>query len=401
MIDLGSYSRPEPGSEGFKQALTYFSALLGLEEALELLKALEKPPSKYFLRVNTLLAEPEEVVKQIESLGFKADVYGAELPEAVYIEVEEQELRDAEAQGLKVVVVDRFAAESVMMGADLYLPGIKRIEKVAKGDLVAIRAEDGSLAGIGVTVIDSYDALRKRRGLAVKVLKTKFKVPSLRSTKLYQLGLIYPQSLPSMKAVRALEPRPGWRLIDLTAAPGGKVSHAYQLMKGEGVVIAVDRSKRKVQELKETLERLRIKNVIVLQRDSRYLDLELPQESFNAVIVDPPCSALGVRPKLKVDFDKKAVESYANYQRQFLKVAANLVRRGGRVLYSTCTLTKEENEDVVSYAERELRFTVAEHRWLQGSPSLLEGRGAVYARRFYPHLHDTPGFFYVVLEKQG
>ncbi len=381
------------------EALKYLSALLGSEEALTLLEALTRPPSKYFVRVNTLLTQPSQVLSSLNAMGLKAEVYGDEIPEAVYVEVEEQELHADEAKDLKDVVVDRYAAESVMMGADVYAPGVKRTCKVRKGEVVAVRAEDGTLVAIGVVAEGFAEALQRRRGLVVKVLKPRFKLPSLRATQLYEQGLIYPQSLPSMAAVRALDPKPGWRLIDLTAAPGGKVSHAYQLMRGRGLVVAVDRSPKKINELRENLARMKMKGVQVLQRDSRYLDLELPHESFDAAIVDPPCSALGVRPKLRIKLDLKEVKSASEYQRQFLKVAARLIKRGGRILYSTCTLTKEECEDVVDYAERELKLTLAEHRQLLGSPSLLPGERGTWARRFYPHIHDTPGFFYAILRK--
>ena len=385
---------------GKLEGLSYFSTLLGDKSALELAEALKRPPSKYFIRVNTLLTKPEEVVEEFKRAGLKVGLYGPSIPEAIYIEVEELGLREEEAAGLKEVIVDRFTAESAMMGADVYAPGVKKAAKITEGELVAVRSEDGFLVAIGVVAARPAETLRARRGLLVKTLKARFNLPSIRATRAYREGLIYPQSLPSMAAVRALDPRPGWRLVDLTAAPGGKVSYAYQLMRGEGLIIAVDRSNKKVEELREGLARMRMLGIQVLRGDSRYLDLELPHGHFDAAIVDPPCSALGVRPKLGLRLDLGAVKSLSEYQKQFLRVAAKLVKRGGRILYSTCTLTKEENEDVVDYAERELGVTLVEPGQLHGSPSLLAGGRGPLARRFYPHLHDTPGFFYAILERR-
>ncbi|RLF09617.1 MAG: RNA methyltransferase, partial [Thermoprotei archaeon] len=99
------------------------------------------------------------------------------------------------------------------------------------------------------------------------------------------------------------------------------------------------------------------------------------------------------------NLDLKEVKSVSEYQRQFLKVAARLMKRGGSTLSSTCTLTKEEGEDIVDYADRELRLTIAQHGQLLGSPSLLRSERGTWARRFYPHIHDTPGFFYAILRK--
>ena len=385
---------------GGLEGLSYLSTLLEGKGADELVEAIKRPPTKYFIRVNTLLAQPEEVVEEFKEAGLKVGLYGSSIPEAMYLEVEEQELREEEAAGLKEVIVDRFTAESAMMGADVYAPGVKKAAKIAEGELVAVRSEDGFLVAVGVVAARPVETLRARRGLLVRTLKAKFNLPSIRATRAYQEGLIYPQSLPSMAAVRALDPKPGWRLVDLTAAPGGKVSYAYQLMGGEGLIIAVDRSNRKVEELRESLARMKMLGVQVLRRDSRYLDLELPNDYFDAAMVDPPCSALGVRPKLRLKLDLGAVKSLSEYQRQFLRGAAKLIKRGGRILYSTCTLTKEENEDIVDYAERELGLAVAEPSQLHGSPSLLEGGRGPLARRFYPHIHDTPGFFYAVLERR-
>jgi len=391
----------KPSQNPNETFLDYFFKLLGAEETAKLLEALRKPPSKYFLRINTLLAKPHEVVASLRRRGVEAKLFDPKIPEAIYVEVVEESLDEEEASRLKEVVVDRYTAEAVMVGANVYAPGVKRAKGVLRGDLVAIRMEGGFLVGLGEASMSGLEALTKRRGLAVKVLKTRFKAPSLRDSEEYLQGLVYPQSLPSMIAVRALDPKPGEKLIDLTAAPGGKLTHAFQLMEGVGEVVAIDRSPRKVAELKAHLERMKMHNVKVMQRDSRYLDLELPHSHFDAVIVDPPCSAIGVRPKLHISLNLKQVSSLAEYQKQFLKVASKLVKPGGRILYSTCTLTIEENERVVSFAVEACGLRVKEHVYIYGQPGLGAVPGAIHLQRFYPHIHDTPGFFIAVLERLG
>lgn len=368
-------------------------------EALgDFLRSLTSPGARYYMRVNILKASPEEVVDRLRARGL--DVYRDEhLPEAIYIPVKgpnKVDLRD------KIVVVDKRAAESVYMGSNLYAPGVLRCsDGVDRGVAVSIVTETGLVVAEGVAVMSCSDMLRRGRGLAVKVTNSVYRLPPIASLPEYRDGLIYPQSLPAMYVSRVLNPKPYEVIIDTCAAPGGKTGHIIELTMGRALVLAFDHSRRKLKQMVGELERLGHTGFVDIWRtDSRYLHIDFSWARADKIVVDPPCSALGVRPKL---FDVKSyrdVVNAANYQIQFLRSAARLLKKGGVLVYSTCTVTVEENEEVIE------RF-IDEYRCIEpvavdlpvGGRGFKGSRfGDLYAR-FHPHEHDTTGYFIAKLVK--
>ncbi|RLE66666.1 MAG: 16S rRNA methyltransferase [Thermoprotei archaeon] len=370
------------------------AGLYGIRETEYILKALKSPGKRYFIRVNTLKASREEVLAEMKDSGFEAKPYSL-LEEAIYLPI-----RGPYRVKIypKKVIADKKAAESVYLGANLYAVGVlKIIGKAHEGDRVTITDPTGFPVGEGVLAMDPDRIFSKRRGLAVKTVRSVFDVPSIRELDLYKRGWVYDQSLPAIISVRNLSLKPGFKVIDLCAAPGGKTSHAAQLMENAGEILAVDRSKPKVRKLRENLQRLGVKIVKILEADARYLDLIVEERDFDAAIVDPPCSSLGVRPKLSSQISMRNVLNLSRYQFQFLKVASKLVRRRGRILYSTCTLTLQENELVILKALKKLNLKLIDQKYFAGTIGFIFEGNKV--QRFLPHVHDTPGFFIAVLEK--
>ena len=389
----------KPRYKPSEAALKVLSSIYG-SEVERVVEALSSPGEWYTIRVNTLKAPPDEVVNALLEMGLEAKLV-AGVEEAVQIRV----LGPFDVLELeKKVVVDKPTAESVMVGADVYIPGVKSMKGVRRGDEVSVVSPRGDLVAVGRAVIDGRELFRLRRGLAVENLKSPYKIPPIRELGLFKSGVLYPQSLPSILAVKSLNPQAGEVIVDLTASPGGKLTHAGQLMRGEGLLIGVDRSPSKIRALEENVARLGVRNVKLLCMDSRYIDLEVPQlkGKVDAVIVDPPCSALGVRPKLYDNLTSRSLRDLAEYQKQFLRAGFNLLKRGGRMLYSVCTMSIEECEENLRYAVEELDMQVAHVERIEGSPGLWsvfsEARRAV---RFHPHVHGTPGFFYAILVKEN
>jgi len=131
--------------------------------------------------------------------------------------------------------------------------------------------------------------------------------------------------------------------------------------------------------------------------DSRYLDRDRPTLNADRVLVDPPCTALGVRPKLYEEASGAEVFSSAAFQKQFLRVAARIVKPGGVVVYSTCTLTLQENEGMVRFAVEELGLE------LEDPPFRVSGagRGIGFKEciRFDPDVCEAPGYFIARLRR--
>ena len=197
---------------------------------------------------------------------------------------------------------------------------------------------------------------------------------------LWERGALVAQSRAAMSAARLLDPRPGMRVLDLCAAPGGKATHLAALMGGAGEVVAVERNARRAAALRETCARLRADIVRVETGDAAEPRDDAP---FDAVLVDPPCSGLGTlqgRPDLRWRAEPQAIARLAPLQQRILAAGAAALRPGGALVYATCTISPEENERVVE-------------RFLAANDDFAREREL----RFLPHRDGTDGFFLVRL----
>lgn len=379
-------------SEAFPQELQeYYRNLFGSEADI-IMQKLREPVEKYYIRVNTLKISRDKLMEELKKEGLKPK-RSPYLEEGIYFEREGPNFPCDYDPKLPRVIVNKFAAESVYQGAQLYAPGVLNADKgIREGEKVEIRDPRGLLVGIGIARMDYKEMILAKRGTAVEVTLPRFKLPSLSELKSYEKGYFYAQSLPSMVVTHVLEPEEGDVIIDMAAAPGGKTSHIAQLLHNRGEIVAIDKSRNRLKKMEEELERLGIKNVKLIHMDSR----KLPELGIKAdkILLDAPCTALGIRPKLWETRTPKDIMATATYQRHFINAAIRTLRKGGVLVYSTCTLSYEENEGNVKYMvdrglklERQSIF-IADH-----------GIGIHEVQRFYPHRHLTQGFFIAKLRK--
>ncbi|WP_148883121.1 RsmB/NOP family class I SAM-dependent RNA methyltransferase [Thermococcus aciditolerans] len=372
--------------EAFPEELReYYRGLFG-EEAEDIMASLRTPVEKYYIRVNTLKTSRQKLMGILRKEGLKPK-RSPYLKEGIYFEREGPNFPDDYEPGLPVVRANKFASESVYQGAMLYAPGVLQADKKIKpGDEVEIRDPRGLLVGIGIARMSAKEMIVSTRGLAVEVTLPKFKLPSLSGLQSFREGLFYAQSLPSMVVAHVLEPSEEELIVDMAAAPGGKTSHIAQLMQNRGEIIAMDKSRNRLGKMEEELKRLGVKNVKLIHMDSR----KLPELGIEAdkILLDAPCTALGIRPKLWESRTPKDIEATARYQRHFINAAIKSLRKGGVLVYSTCTLSYEENEANVKYILGK-GLKLEEQSIFIGS----SGMGIDEVQRFYPNRHLTQGFF--------
>ena len=199
-------------------------------------------------------------------------------------------------------------------------------------------------------------------------------------------GEVWPQSRGSQLAGAAVDVQPGERVLDLCAAPGGKT---MQLAGRAGEVVAVELHPGRSRELEANVRRLGFENVRVVNADARELAPELT--GFDRVLVDAPCSGLGVlagRPDLRW-----RARPLPELQSELLEVAAERVKPGGAVVYSVCTIAKEENEDVVDASG--LPIESLNEEW----PEFAHSRRPEFLLTL-PHRHGTSGFFIARLRRE-
>jgi 16S rRNA (cytosine967-C5)-methyltransferase len=356
------------------------------KDSQTVLEALSRPVSTYYVRCNTLKTSPDNLMDRLAEKGFNPSQHAA-IPEALGIRIEGP--FDITREG-KEIVVDKHAAESVLQGANVYAPGIVNCQAVHFGDNVTIMSEIGDVLAAGTAQMSTDEILRFRKGLAVNVKKRRYSAPQIRDLPEYSQGFLYPQSLAAMATSRILDPQPGETILDMNCAPGGKLSHLSQLMHNSGKIVGLDRNAEKIATTRRTIAVLDCSNATVSIHDSRYVDADFGNFKPDRVIVDPPCSALGLRPKIYDLTTQSRVNDLAEYQKQFVRAASRVVKPGGVVVYSVCTYTANECEGVVEYAQEECGLHLIEQTPFLASKNISEPAGL--CQRFHPAL-DEIGYF--------
>lgn len=235
----------------------------------------------------------------------------------------------------------------------------------------------------------------------------------LGATPEYLAGHYILQAASSFLPVMALAPQENERVLDMAAAPGGKTTHIAALMRNTGCVFANDANKNRAKGLIGNIHRMGVKNTIVCN----YSALEFPKVmgGFDRVLLDAPCSGTGVIAKdqsVKTNKTEKDFLKMPHLQKQLLVAAIDSVdhasKTGGYIVYSTCSVTVEENEQVVQYAlSKRPNVKLVSTGLIFGKPGFTRHMGKIFhpsldlTRRYYPHSYNVDGFFVAKFKKTG
>jgi 16S rRNA (cytosine967-C5)-methyltransferase len=215
----------------------------------------------------------------------------------------------------------------------------------------------------------------------------------------FERGLLMPQSRASMLVSRELDPRPGERVLDLCAAPGAKSSHLAALMRDDGRVVAVELDPARAAATRSNCERLGATCVEVVVGDATQPDFG---DGYDRALVDPPCSDLGTlqsRPDARWRKTPAQVEELIALQRRILDAAAEAIRPGGRLVFSTCTISEAENGgQMQDFLARHPNFRVCDQS--DRNPELARADSRSFLQTL-PHREGTDGFFIAALERTG
>ncbi|ADO76904.1 16S rRNA (cytosine(967)-C(5))-methyltransferase RsmB [Halanaerobium praevalens] len=226
------------------------------------------------------------------------------------------------------------------------------------------------------------------------------KVNNPAQTKVFKRGGAYIQGTSAGLASLLLDPSENMEVLDLAAAPGGKTSHLAALMNNTGQIKALDISQSRLDLVQENLLRLGVKNVSLKKADaSKYQD----NKKYDRILADLPCSGLGLiasKPEIKWDKNENIIEKMAKLQYKILNNNLNKLKSGGQLLYSTCTLAKEENQDLIKRILKEnkaYKLIDLSSRLEKASSLNLETKDKYL--EILPGEVDSEGFFYALIQK--
>lgn len=212
----------------------------------------------------------------------------------------------------------------------------------------------------------------------------------------HEAGVYYIQEPSAMAPVHYLEPNPGEMILDLCAAPGGKSTQIGAKMKGKGILFSNEIHPTRAKILSENMERMGIYNAIVLNETPERLSERFPQ-FFDKILVDAPCSGEGMFRKNDAaakEWSLENVKLCAKRQDDILDAAAKMLKKGGRIVFSTCTFARQENEGSIQrFLERHKDFSVKEIEVFEGMEK------NEYGVRLWPHKVKGEGHFLSVLER--
>jgi 16S rRNA (cytosine967-C5)-methyltransferase len=215
----------------------------------------------------------------------------------------------------------------------------------------------------------------------------------------FRQGFFFLQDKASCLAAEISDPKTGTTVLDVCAAPGAKTTYLAQLMENNGTIISVDYSKRRIEVWKGETERMGTKIASPIVADARKtLPLNV---TADLVTLDPPCTSTGTfgkTPSAKWRLTKRSIWGMAKLQGEMIEQCAEYAKEGGFLVYSTCSITVEENEMVI---ERFLKLH-PEFKLMDTIPKIgLPGlRGLTKCQRLYPHIHECNGFFVAKLMKE-
>lgn len=227
---------------------------------------------------------------------------------------------------------------------------------------------------------------------------------NITNDEMYKEGLIQVQDEGAMIISKVLSPKPDDMLMDVCSAPGGKTTHLSQLMNNKGKIVAFDIYEHKIDLIKRNCRRLGIDNVDAFVFDSTKVNSEYIDKA-DKVLVDVPCSGIGIirkKPDIKLkNYTKKDFEELNNIQYRILSSSSKYVKRGGYILYSTCTIGREENINIVDkFLNENKEFKISDIRPFlpEKLTSYVDDRGCI---QLLPNINNTDGFFICKMQRNN
>ncbi|WP_280769039.1 16S rRNA (cytosine(967)-C(5))-methyltransferase RsmB [Salipaludibacillus daqingensis] len=265
---------------------------------------------------------------------------------------------------------------------------------------------------VNTTVVSKQEVIESLQEDGLEVVESPNLEESLRiergsivNTEAFKKGWLSIQDEGSMLVSHVLAPEPGEIVLDACAAPGGKSTHIAELMENRGDIKSIDIHPHKVKLILNQQERLGLSIIDGQVFDARQLNDEYKSETFDRILVDAPCSGLGViqrKPDLKWAKRESDIERLSTIQQEIVESVWPLLKKGGRLVYSTCTIDNEENDRVITTFVNEHEDASFEEGFIDRLPKVMREKTEATPGKIqlFPGEFDTDGFFISSVMKQ-
>jgi len=221
----------------------------------------------------------------------------------------------------------------------------------------------------------------------------------IKALSIYENGEIYLQSLSSMIPVLVLEPKNGEHILDMAAAPGSKTTQISSLTLNQSLITACEKNKIRADRLQYNIKKQGVTNITILNEDARKLDEFF---TFDKILLDAPCSGSGTillsNEKSRSSFSKELLERSQKTQLELIRKAVSLLKKDHEMVYSTCSILKEENEDIINQILKEGHVEIVPIEILNDQLPLL--KGTIEGTLTISPTEDFEGFFVAKLRKK-
>jgi len=346
---------------------------------------IQKIPIKTTLRVNTILYNPAELIKELEKIfckpKFTIQIHPL-LFDIIEISSNLTEIPKIIQKPQKLIIDSRCACY-VLRGASIFCKGLMASTQFNENDEISVYFSEKNYTG--GTIIDneqfnkiSHELIFIGNGICKMSRKTAItakngimvEMTTLLAEKAFPFSFeildpekYYPQNIGSALVAHLLQPQQGEFILDACAAPGGKTTHLAILMKNKGKILAIDKSLERLKLINKSCLEQKITCIECVKGDSCEIlkpgkilksvtgnTIKLDGGLFDRIIVDPPCSSFGVKPFLgKIVTSLKDIENLVKTQRKILENCAFLLKKQGILSFSTCTITPQENEENIRF----------------------------------------------------
>lgn len=373
----------------------------GLQRTGALIASLKEHTQYLPLRVNTQITTASKLIKALKEKEIVAK-QNPDFEEAILVEISRNEVIPRKEK--TITLNYKRPLNSVLIGVGVGSNDFEYTDDLNIGDEVSLLDKRGDVVGNGILMMNVSDLEESKKGIAIKITESMYKLPNINGLKEYLRGQFIPQSIPSMIIGSSVNLKAKDRLLDMNSDTGEILTHIWQ--RNSEVkdlrIIAQRSTAHKITKFNENIKRLRMYKAPIERESlnlSEFTKKYNKEETFDWIIAHPPSSDIGLRPKIFEMVRENQLLEFSRRQRRYLIHAARLLKPGGTIFYTTNSLDPAENEGNIQFAIEELNLTIEKQEVFFGEKCSARFPGSEFLQYFYPDVHDTPGQFIAKLTK--